>query len=217
MLSFYALGLQQYFTFDYLKEKHLEMKNLISNNIYSSAVIFLIVYVVAIALSLPIAGILSLFIGFVFPFPFSTMIVVFGATMGACILFYAAKTAFSEFFYEKVKPFLSRIKPEIEENGKLYLITLRLIPLIPFWLLNLAPAFLNIPVWTFAWTTFIGIIPGSLIYTYAGNSLNTIFAKNEEFSIKSVFSTEILIALILIILFSLIPLIYKKWRKKNDR
>lgn len=215
--SYYIFDLGQYVTFEKLKAQHAQMQKFTSEHYTLASLIAIVTYIVTVSLSLPIAGLLTIFIGYLFPIPLSTLLVVVGATIGATIIFLAARSASSALFYERVKPFLRKIEPNMRENAAGYLITMRLIPLIPFWLLNLAPAFLNVPLRTFVWTTFVGIIPGSYVYTQAGSGLASVFEESDHFSFGAVFTTEVIWAFALLILFSLIPTIYKliqKWRHK---
>jgi uncharacterized membrane protein YdjX (TVP38/TMEM64 family) len=94
-----------------------------------------------------------------------------------------------------------------------YLLFLRLVPLFPFWLVNLAPAFLGIPLRTFVWTTFIGIIPGAFVFAQAGAGLGAILDSNQGLSINGIFNWQVKIALIALGIFALIPILVKKIRK----
>jgi len=215
MAAYYIFDLGQYFTFMQLKEKHHQLKAFVDAHSILAPILFTSLYILTIALSIPIAGILSLGMGYLFPLPFSTLLVVIGATIGATCIFLAAKTALANLLYEKVKPFLSKFDKLLKENGSLYLITLRLIPLIPFWLLNLAPAFLGISLRTFIWTTFVGIIPGSFVFTQAGSGLASVLESDATtFSFGALFTPQVVIAFCLLIAFSLIPIIYKHFKKR---
>jgi len=96
-----------------------------------------------------------------------------------------------------------------QKNAASYLLFLRFIPLFPFWLVNIAPAFFNVKTRTYIWTTFVGIIPGSYVYAQAGSGLGTIFEEGKSFSFNSVFNTQMNFALVLLALFSLIPILVK--------
>ena len=100
-----------------------------------------------------------------------------------------------------------------QANAFSYLLTLRFIPLVPFFVLNIVPAILGVPVMTFVVATLVGIIPGSFVYTLSGASLNSIFESGEEFSINSIVTPEILAAFIGLAIMSLIPVVYKKFKK----
>ena len=103
---------------------------------------------------------------------------------------------------------LERFNRELDENGHLYLLTVRFIPAFPFFLINILSGLTKIPLWTYVWTTSIGILPGSLVYTFAGSQLGTIN------SVEDLFGGRILIAFLLLAALTLIPLVLKKIRAK---
>ena len=165
------------------------------------------------ALSLPGGALLSIIGGFLFGVPLSTIYVVVGATIGATIIFLAARTAIGDLLKRKAGPFLSKMDTGFQKNTASYLLFLRLIPLVPFWLVNIAPAFFNVKTRTYLWTTFVGIIPGAYVFTQAGNGLGAIFDSGKEFSIETVFNIEVKIALVVLALFALIPIFVKRLRR----
>jgi uncharacterized membrane protein YdjX (TVP38/TMEM64 family) len=99
------------------------------------------------------------------------------------------------------------------ENAASYMLFLRFVPLFPFWVVNLAPAFFGVPLRTFLWTTFIGIIPGSFVFTLAGSGLEKVFEMGQDFSLGALFNTELKIALSLLGVLALVPILVKKFRK----
>ena len=169
------------------------------------------------ALSVPGAVFLTLLGGYLFPQPFSTIYVVFSATCGATLIFLAARTALKEILKKKAGPFLQKMEKGFQENAVSYLLFLRFVPLFPFWLVNIAPAFFRVSLITFVWTTLVGIFPGSLVFTLAGGGLEKILENNETFSITTIFNTQIKIALVLLGIIALVPIIWKKFKKNNSK
>jgi len=212
----YFSGVYKAIDFETLKYHHNELTEFVNNNRIKTSFMFIGTYIAVAALSIPGGLILSLLGGFLFPQPLCTLYVVFGATIGATLLFLAARTALKGHLEKKARPFIEKMRGGFNKNAVSYLLFLRFIPFFPFWVVNLAPAFFNVRIWTYVWTTFVGIIPGSVVSTQAGRGLNAIFESGEEFSLSSIFNTEMKIALILLGIFSLTPLIYKKWKKKKD-
>ena len=102
------------------------------------------------------------------------------------------------------------------ENALSYLLVLRLIPLFPFWLVNLVPAFLSVRVWTFVLGTFLGIIPGSFVYVMVGNGLAMIIDAGKQPDLGVIFEPEVLIPICGLVLLSLIPIAYKRLRRTRD-
>ncbi len=215
MLTAYFFGLGDYFTFDSLKANRQKLLSFTESYPILSPLLFITLYTIVVALSLPAATLLTLFGGFLFPLPLSTLYVVIGATFGASLLFLAAKTALQELLRKKAAPFLKKMETGFNQNPASYLLFLRFIPLFPFWLVNLAPAFFNVRFRTFLWTTIVGIIPGSYVYTQAGSGLGAIFDNNEGFTLSAVFNIQMRIALIVLALFSLLPILYKRYASKR--
>ncbi|MBA3815833.1 MAG: VTT domain-containing protein, partial [Parachlamydiaceae bacterium] len=102
-----------------------------------------------------------------------------------------------------------------QENAASYLLFLRFVPLFPFWLVNIAPAFFGVSLLTFVWTTLVGIFPGTLVFTLAGAGLEKILENNEPFSLSTIFNTQIKMALILLGITALVPIALKRFRKKS--
>ena len=176
-------------------------------------IIFCLTYIISVALSVPGAVFLTLLGGYLFSQPFSTIYVVLSATCGATLIFLAARTALKEILRKKAGPFLQRMEKGFQENAASYLLFLRFIPLFPFWLVNIAPAFFGVSLITFIWTTLVGIFPGTLVYTLAGGGLEKILENNEQFSINTVFNLQIKIALILLGIIALTPIVLKRFKK----
>lgn len=211
----YATGVTHYLTFESLKKYYMSIQSYAEQHAVLTPFLFILIYIALTALSIPGAVFLSLLGGFIFSQPFSTLYVVFSATIGAALLFLAARFALRDFFKKKAGPTLKKMEKGFKENAVSYLLFLRFVPIFPFWLVNLAPAFFQVSLATFIWTTFVGIIPGSFVFTEAGSGIAEIFEKNESFSVSALFNTKVKIALIGLGIISLIPIVYKKIKKKK--
>ncbi len=212
----YFSGLYKSFDYETLRYHHVELTEYVNNYPVMTPFLFMGVYAAATALSIPGGLFLSLLGGFLFPQPLCTLYVLVGATVGATFLFLAAKTALGEYFKKKADTRLSKMEEGFNKNAVSYLLFLRLSPIFPFWLVNLAPAFFNVRLRTYIWTTFVGIAPGAFAFTQAGRGLSSIFESQESFSIASIFTTEMKIALISLAIFALIPVFIRKWREKKE-
>ncbi|MEM7174608.1 MAG: VTT domain-containing protein [Chlamydiota bacterium] len=213
MAIFYFSGAYKYFSFDSIKTHRQSIQAHISAHPVLTPMIFIAIYILAVALSFPGATFFTLFGGFFFGL-ISTLYTTIGAAIGAALIFLAARTALGDTLKKKAGPFLSKMKAGFERNAASYLLFLRFIPLFPFWLVNLAPAFFGVSLVTFFWTTCVGILPGSFVYTQAGHALGAIFDQGESFSLDTVFNTQMKIALIVLACFSLVPIVVKKLIKK---
>jgi uncharacterized membrane protein YdjX (TVP38/TMEM64 family) len=212
--TFFGLGLDRYVTFDTLKENRVWLKNLVSSHWVLSTVGFITIYAAVAGLSLPGATVVSISGGFLFGLWYGTAWNVIGATIGASLLFLAARTVLGDVLYRKVDPWLERMDSNFEENSFSYLLFLRLVPLFPFFVVNLVPAFVGVSFRTFAITTFVGIIPGAFVYTSVGAGLGSVFDEGQEFTI---WTPEILAGLVGLGILSLLPVAIKFWRTKRTR
>ena len=131
----------------------------------------MLIYATAIALSIPGGAILTMTGGFLFGVAAATLYAVIAATLGATVVFLIAKTALGDTLREKAGPAMRRMEAGFRENALNYLLFLRLIPVFPFWLVNLVSAFLGVPLRTYVVATAVGIIPGTLVYASVGNGL----------------------------------------------
>lgn len=202
-------------TYQELSHHRETLKTLVAQHPVLTPLAYIILYVGIAALSIPGAAFFSVTGGFLFGQPWATLYVVVGATVGATLLFLAARTFFQELLRPYVARYLSKMEKGFEENAASYLLFLRFVPLFPFWGVNLAPAFLGVRLWTFIWTTFIGIIPGAFVFTQAGAGLEQILDA-EDLTLDTIFNLQVKVALIALALFALLPIVIKKIRGKKS-
>lgn len=206
----YFTGFYKALNFDNLRQHHMELMQLVENHPVLAPLIFMGIYLVATALSIPGGLFLSLIGGYLFHQPWSTIYVLIGATIGATCLFLAARTALGDALKKKGGPWLAKMEEGFNKNAANYMLFLRFVPIFPFWLVNLAPAFFNVRLRTYIWTTLIGIAPGAFVFTQAGRGLGAVFESSEEFSVASILNDDVKIALIALAVFALVPIIIKK-------
>lgn len=216
MMTGYLFGLGDYLSFESIKAHREKLQTLVADNPVTAPLVYMALYTTATALSIPGAVFLTLIGGFLFPQPWATAYVVTAATLGAMLIFLAAKTALGESLRKKAGGLIEKMRAGFQDNAVSYLLFLRLVPIFPFWLVNLAPAFFGVPLFTFAWTTFFGIIPGSFVFSQAGAGLGAIFDSGDTFSIDAVLNNDIKIALIALGVFALLPVVIKKIKGTQD-
>ena len=192
----YMTGLTQYLTLESLKKNHTALKILVEAHPWLAGCVYMLLDATTTALSIPVGLFLSIFAGVLFPQPFSTMIVTCGGTLGAACVFLAARTAVGNLLRHRAGPFLVNMERGFHENAASYMLFLRLVPIFPFWLVNLAPAFFSIPFFTFVWTTFVGIIPIAFVLTQAGAGLGKIIDSTVDINMQIIFNTDVKIALL---------------------
>ncbi|MEZ5838482.1 MAG: TVP38/TMEM64 family protein [Geminicoccaceae bacterium] len=165
----YVLDLQHYLTFDALRDHRQALQDVTRERPVVSAFIMVLVYAAATAVSVPGASFLTIAAGFLFGTWLGGMLAVSGATLGAVLVFLIARSSLGHGLRRRAGPWLARMERGFAENAMSYLLVLRLVPLFPFWLVNLVPAFLGVGLRTYTIATFIGIIPGGLVYASVGN------------------------------------------------
>lgn len=206
----------EYLSFSSLQQHHKLISSWVDQHYLKAVIGFMVVYIIAIAISLPGGVFLTLAGGFMFGPWLSTIYVVISATIGASLIFLAVKTAFGEWLANKASGWIAKLERGFQHNAFAYLLSLRLVPIFPFWVINIVPALLNIPLRTFFFATLIGIIPGTFVYCLVGNGLSALFESGQQPNLGIIFQPAILIPLILLALLSLTPMIYKKIKGKNS-
>jgi uncharacterized membrane protein YdjX (TVP38/TMEM64 family) len=210
-----VLDLDRFLTFDALREHRETLTAFVADHTALAALTFALVYTAVIALSVPGGAVLTIAGGFMFGSLLGTALVVVAATLGATIVFLIARTALGDPLRARAGPFLKRMEAGFQEDALNYLLVLRLIPLFPFWIVNLVPAFLGVPLRTYVLGTFIGIIPGSFVFASVGAGLGSVLDSGQEFSPASVLTPQIVIALIGLAALALLPVAYRKVKARR--
>ncbi|HSA81108.1 MAG TPA: TVP38/TMEM64 family protein [Geminicoccaceae bacterium] len=208
--TFFALRLDMYLTFEALRENRALLSQFVAGHALLASILYVAIYAAVVAASLPGGAVLTVTGGFLFGAVAGTLHVVVAATLGATLLFLIAKTALGDALRAKAGPFLKRMEAGFQENAFNYLLVLRLIPLFPFFIVNLVPAFLGVGLRTYVLATFIGIVPGSFVYASVGAGLGSVFDRNEAFSPASVLTPEIVVALVGLAALAIFPVLYRK-------
>ena len=206
VVAFFVFHGERYLTLDTVKANRDALLAFTNAHYAAALAIGFAVYVVATAFSLPGGLVLSLTAGFLFGRWVGTALVVIAATIGATIIFTAARYLFADAARRRMGALGEKINAGFTENALFYLLFLRLVPLFPFFLVNLAPAFTTISVRTFVLGTLIGIIPGSFVFVNLGQTLGRID------SLSGLLSTETIAAFVLLGLLALTPVVVRKMR-----
>jgi uncharacterized membrane protein YdjX (TVP38/TMEM64 family) len=170
----WAMGWHHYLSLAWLAESSDALQAHVDANYAVAAILFVGFYILAAAFSFPAAAVLTIFSGFLFGWLPGTVFAMLGATGGATLLFLAARTAFGGFLRERVGGFAARLSDGFARDAFSYLLVLRLAPFIPFFVVNIAPALFNVRLRTFVLATIIGILPGTLAYSWLGCGLDSV-------------------------------------------
>ena len=212
LACFFAFGLQDYVTFEALREHRALLTGLVQDHLVLSVLGFIALYALATALSLPGGAVMTVAGGFLFGSIAGTLWVALAATLGATGIFLIARTSLGDLLRAKAGPFYRKMEAGFCENAFSYLLVLRLVPLFPFFVVNLVPAFLGVPLRTYLTATILGIVPGSFVFASVGAGLGSLFDANRSFSLEGVLTPQVIVALVGLSLLSLVPVAYKKLR-----
>lgn len=174
-------------------------------------------YVAVVSCSLPGGTVMTLAGGFLFGLALGTGLTVVAATAGATLLFLAARAGFGDVLRRRLEAadgqgLLARIDKGLRENEVSYLLILRLVPAVPFFVANLAPAFLGARLRVFVLTTFVGIIPGTAVYTWIGSGLGAVFARGETPDLGIIFDPVVLGPLLALAALAGAPIVLRRLR-----
>lgn len=206
--AFFYFDLGRFLSLAALKDNRDRLLSFTEGNYFSAAALFILVYITVTGLSLPGAVILTLAGGFLFGSVFGTLFVNLGATSGATLAFLAARYMLRDWVEQKFGKWLEPLQQGFAKNAFSYLVMLRLIPLFPFFAVNLVSGLTRMNVRIYVAATALGIIPGSFVYAYAGRQLGTIN------SLKEIASPNVIAAFVLLGLLALVPIVYKKFTAK---
>ena len=179
MALVFAMGWHRYLTLQELVERREALRASIAGHTVLAILAFMAIYAATVALSLPGAAVLTLAGGFLFGWFWGALASVAAATVGAIVIFLIARSALGEPLAARAGPWLSKLRAGFQEDAFSYLLFLRLVPIFPFWLVNLAPAVLGVGLGTYALATVIGIVPGSFAYSIAGKGLDSLIVAQQ--------------------------------------
>ena len=175
-----AMGWQKNLSLENLAENRDALRAFIDANMVLAVLGFIALYAVVVALSLPGGAVLTLAGGLLFGWLVGGIASVIGATLGAVAVFLIAKSALSDILAAKAGPWLDRFRQGFQQDAFNYLLFLRLVPIFPFWLVNLAPGLLGVSFSTYVITTILGIIPGTFAYSLAGSGLDSVITAQQS-------------------------------------
>lgn len=211
LAAFFALGGPEYVNLESLKENRDWLAGFVQDNFLIAFMGFIVLYATLVGISFPGAGFLSIFGGFLFGTFTGAFGIVIGATIGACIIFLVARNAIGGNLAEKMGPYMKKFEDGLSKNELSYLFILRLVPLFPFFVVNVVPALFNVKFRNYALSTALGIIPGSLVYASIGDGASAIFEQGEDLKLSGVMTEpRVLFPIIGLAILAMIPIIYNK-------
>lgn len=212
-----AFDLQGYVNLDAVRQHRVELLGLVDRHWLGSFFAFFAAYALLVTLSLPAASIMTIAGGFLFGLAVGGVASTIAETLGACIVYLVAKSAFGSLIKARAGGWLARVEAGFQENAFYYMLTLRLIPVFPAFIINLIAPFVGVSFRVYAIATFIGFIPSCFIFASFGAGLGAIFDADQPVSLAGVLTPTMMFALTGLGLLMLLPVLVKAWKKRQGR
>jgi uncharacterized membrane protein YdjX (TVP38/TMEM64 family) len=226
-----ATGTHRHLSFETLARHHGEIRDFIGANLAAAVLAYAGLYIAVVALSIPGGLFLTLAGGMLFGGLLAGAVTVVSATAGATVIFLIARSALGVHLARRAGPMVDRVAKGFVADAFNYLLFLRLVPLFPFWLVNIVPALVGVGLGTFVAATFVGIIPATFAFAFVGSGLESVIAAQTveyhaclaagrpdcrfDFNVKSVITPELIAAFVLLGVVALIPVVVKRMRARS--
>jgi uncharacterized membrane protein YdjX (TVP38/TMEM64 family) len=215
----YAFGLQDFLSLGALAEHRDTLRGFVSDNAATAALAYFLAYALAVAVAFPAASVLTVFGGFLFGWLAGGALTVLAATLGATALFLAARTALSSVLRRRAGGGLARFREGFRRDAFSYLLVLRLAPVFPFFLVNIAPAFFDVRLRAFVAATVLGILPGTFAYAYLGSGLDSVLMAaaraGHDLSPADLVTPEITVAFALLAAAAALPILVRRLMRER--
>jgi uncharacterized membrane protein YdjX (TVP38/TMEM64 family) len=214
-----AYFLKDTLSFDTLRDNRETLLAFRDENFIGLAILFIGIYVAIVAFSLPGAAVASVTGGFLFGLAAGTAFNVIAATIGASMIFLAARWGLGEVLMAKLENSdgkLKKLQAGLQENEISVLFLLRLVPAVPFFVANLLPALVGVKFVNFLWTTALGIIPGAIVFTWVGVGVGDVFDRGETPDLSILWSPQVLGPLLALAALAALPIVIKALRGKKE-
>ena len=209
-ISIYYIGLANYFSLENIKHNAVYLKRLVHDYYTTSVLIFLAISIFLVACTLPVTAPFAVTAGFLFGLFPGTIYAMIVAIVGPAFSFLIVRYTMSQVFKHQYTAQLEKFNKKLHSYGHTYLITLQLLTVVPYFIINTLAALAGVPFSTFIWTTALGSFPIIVIYVFAGRELYMIQ------SWKDIMSVHMLLLLFLLGILALLPMIVRKLRKETD-
>ncbi len=212
---FYTFDLGRFLGFEALAEHKAWLSAWVEAHAILAPLLYIFIYISVVAFSLPGGLVMTISGGLLFGANLGALYAVSGATIGATALFLIAKTSLGDFLLAKAGTSVKKMQAGFADNALSYMFVLRLVPLFPFFLVNLAPAFLGVPLRIYVIATFFGIIPATYVFALTGSGLGGVLDQGGNISLSNVMTPQLMAAFAGLALLAMIPVIYKKFQSKS--
>ena len=208
----FIFGLDKYISIQALRDNKGTLIDWVGRWGFLAYVAFILMYAGLVTVLPPSGTILSLTGGFLFGTLWGGTMIVIGATIGATLVYLVTRTAFADVLKNRAGGAVEKMREGFQENAVNYMLFLRLVPAFPFFVVNIVPGLLGVPLRTFIITTFFGIIPGSFVYASLGAGFSSLIDEREP-NLGVIFEPQYLVPILGLAVLSMIPVIIKRLRK----
>jgi uncharacterized membrane protein YdjX (TVP38/TMEM64 family) len=212
LVGYFAFG-RQYLTYDTLRAHEAWLKDKVAEIGPLAPLVFILVYAGLVAVSIPVGVIFTLAGGFLFGVGPGGLYSLVAATLGASLIFLIAQTSLGELMRQRAGPSLRKVEAGFRENAASYLLILRLVPLFPFWLVNLVPALFGMKLRTYVIVSFVGMAPGSFAFSWVGAGLDAFL---KEPGLDALLRWPVLGPLVALSALALVPILYKRHKARHQ-
>jgi uncharacterized membrane protein YdjX (TVP38/TMEM64 family) len=233
VIAIFATGLNRSLSFETFVDYQVHLRQLVSEHRLAMLGLYVMIYVTAVTLSLPASAFLTTIGGFLFGWALGGTVASMAATLGATSIFLIARTSLGQPFLRRAGSRIQVFAAGFQKQAFSYLLFLRLMPVMPFWLTNLAAAFFGVRLKTFVLATQIGMIPTSFAFAFAGSGLDDVIVAQEkiraqclanggsdcglDLSAKSLLTRELMIALAILGILALAPILVRRWQERHSK
>jgi uncharacterized membrane protein YdjX (TVP38/TMEM64 family) len=211
---FVVFGGSRYLTFSALADNHEWLCAMVKGAGAKAVLAFVLSYAGLVALSVPGAALCTIAAGFLFGPWLGTLYALAGATLGATIVFLAARAGLAGLL-TKAGPWVRRFEAGFRDDALSYLLVLRLIPLFPFWLVNLVAGVIGVPLRTYLLATLIGMIPGTFVFASLGNGLGRLIQDGYQPGLSALLNPPVILPILGLAALALLPVAFKRWRART--
>lgn len=221
-LAGFFFGIAPYLSLATIKSHRQLLINYVHQHFILSSFVYILVYFTVAALSIPIAIYVAFMGGILFSQPYCTIYVVLAGTLGGSVIFYLVQTTFGEFIKKRAHGHVEQFREGFQKDAISYLLFLRFVPVFPFWLVNIVPALLGVSFKAFFWTSLLGLIPASYVFTQFGRGLGSVFDfQEDDISLSHLMTADLQIAFAALAVLALLPIVIRvllgRYSKKKNQ
>ncbi len=210
-----AFGWQHVLSFEALGRQQATLRGFVAADPVAAPVAYMIVYAAAVALSIPGGVVLSVAGGVLFGLAAGAVYAIVGAWLGAILVFLAARYAIGDLLERRAGKLLDRVRPGLQRDGFSYLLALRLLPIVPFWLMNLAPALAGMRLAPYAAATLLGIAPATTVFVSLGAGLGDALSAGRTPDLSIIVQPSVLLPLLGLAVLALLPVGWRRWKRAD--